>query len=462
MGKYTQIAIGDPGLLVFGAAPRPVTTRSGMVIGGGRVYPELNFTLPAIEVARETLPQVRAHYEQIITGALKRAVELECPGLLVEFETLPPMTHHPDWAEELCRVLLDAMAEAQSKDGLKSALRMTPNDNREMVRPPRMRSGPYWDRMLECFERCAAAGADLLSIESVGGKEVHDDALTLCDIRQCIFALCVMGVRDMEFLWSHIAEIAGRHGALPAGDTACGFGNTAMVLAEKGMIPRVFAAVVRAVTAVRSLVAYECGAVGPGKDCGYENPILKAITGCPMSMEGKSATCAHLSPLGNIAAAACDCWSNESVQNIRLLGDMAPTCFLESLVYDCRLMNQAAAEGDVSIRTLQRWMVASDAPLDPQAFILAPDSVITLARAIVAAPTPYSAGRAVAREALDLLRRAHADGRVAIVERELPYLDMLEQSLDMLPDDEEEFVAGMMAEVDVSKFTPEDYGLALR
>jgi hypothetical protein len=26
----------------------------------------------------------------------------------------------------------------------------------------------------------------------------------------------------------------------------------------------------------------------PGKDCGYENPILKAITGFPMAMEGKT------------------------------------------------------------------------------------------------------------------------------------------------------------------------------
>ena len=68
---------------------------------------------------------------------------------------------------------------------------------------------------------------------------------------------------------------------------------------------RVFAAVVRAVSAVRTLVCYECGAVGPGKDCGYENPILKAITGFPIAMEGKTAACAHLSPVGNIAAAAC-------------------------------------------------------------------------------------------------------------------------------------------------------------
>ena len=30
-----------------------------------------------------------------IAGALQRAVELEAPGLVVEFETLPPMTENP-------------------------------------------------------------------------------------------------------------------------------------------------------------------------------------------------------------------------------------------------------------------------------------------------------------------------------------------------------------------------------
>ena len=45
----------------------------------------------------------------------------------------------------------------------------------------------------------------------------------------------------------------------------------------------------------------------------------KAIAGVPISMEGRSATCAHLSPIGNIAAAAADLWSNESVQDTPLL-----------------------------------------------------------------------------------------------------------------------------------------------
>src|SRR5690606_9207896 len=128
------------------------------------------------------------------------------------------------------------------------------------------------------------------------------------------------------------------------------------------------------VSAVRSLVAYECGAVGPGKDCGYENPILKAITGFPMAMEGKCAACAHLSPVGNIAAAVADTWSNESVQNIRLLGAMAPIVSLEQLVYDTRLFNQALADGPEAAAMLRKWLVRSDAPLDPQAYVLTPQS----------------------------------------------------------------------------------------
>ena len=145
------------------------------------------------------------------------------------------------------------------------------------------------------------------------------------------------------------------------------------------MIPRVFAAVVRAVSAVRTLVGYECGCVGPGKDCGYENPILKAITGFPMAMEGKTAACAHLSPLGNIAAATCDTWSNESVQNIKLLGGMAPTCYVEQLIYDCRLMNRRLPTAGTRALLYRKWMVASDAALDPQAYILTPANAIEIA-----------------------------------------------------------------------------------
>ena len=48
--KYKSLAIDNPESLVFGTAPYPLATRSGMVIGGGQVYPELNFTLPPMNI----------------------------------------------------------------------------------------------------------------------------------------------------------------------------------------------------------------------------------------------------------------------------------------------------------------------------------------------------------------------------------------------------------------------------
>jgi methanol--5-hydroxybenzimidazolylcobamide Co-methyltransferase len=456
---YTSLAITDPLELTFGLAPHPLTTRSGMVIGGGTVYPELNFTLPPMTIDASTMPEIRRNYEQIISGALRRAAELSVPGVVIEFETLPPMTEHPQWGLDLAKILLEGMQRERDRSGLKSVLRMTPNDNREFERPPLMRHGRYWDAMLELFDGSAAAGAELLSIESVGGKELHDAALVNGDLAGSLFSLCILGERDMRFLWTHLQQIADRHGVKCAGDTACGFGNTAMVLAEQKMIPRVFAAVVRAVTAVRSLVAYECGAVGPGKDCGYENPILKAITGYPMAMEGKTSACAHLSPMGNLAAACCDTWSNESVQNLKLLGGMAPTCYMEQLAYDCRLMNTARGHGPESARLLQQWLVESDELLDPQAYILSPQSSVELARVIVHADSHYHAGVAVARKAVELLRAAHDHKHLHIAPNEVGWFDILQQALDELPDSETEFIAQQLALADRSRFLPQEYGL---
>lgn len=180
--------------------------------------------------------------------------------------------------------------------------------------------GKAWEDLCRSFDRCAATGAHVLSIESVGGKEVHDEALLYGDIVGVIFALGVLAPRDMEFLWDQIVRTCTVHKIIPGADSACGFANTAMQLASQGMLPEVFAAVIRAASAVRSLVVYERGAVGPSKDCAYEGPILKAITGTPISMEGKSASCAHFSPVGNVAAAMYDLWSNEN--EAQLIGTM--------------------------------------------------------------------------------------------------------------------------------------------
>ena len=457
---FDSLAISDPNDLLFGRSLHPVRTRHGLEIGAGAVYPELNFTLPAMTVSAETMPKAREHYQRMIRSCLERALRLEVPGLVVELETVPPMTENPEWGREICRLLLEEIEEARARHGLNAALRATPNDTREMQRPPVLRSGGYYDSMLATFEACAAEGADLLAIESVGGKEIHDEAIQAADLGGVIFSICVLGVSDMRFLWPKIVDVAERNGAVAAGDTACGFANTAMALAEQKLIPGVLAAVDRAVSAVRSLAAYECGAAGPGKDCGYENIVLKAITGRPMAMEGKSATCAHLSPMGNVAAAAADLWSNESVHPVKLLAGPAPTSFLESLVYDCRLMNEAGADGPESAGRLRDWLVRSDARHDPQAYVLTPAAAVRIGEAIVAAPDPYRAGCAAARTAMAMLREGVDAGELALADRETQWLGMLEEMLEQLPDDPQAFVDQQLAAPDRSRFLPEEYDMA--
>ncbi len=457
---YSALAIARPEDLLFGRSPRPLTTRGGLAIGGGTVYPELNFTLPTMHINAGTMAEVRAQYAQMVEGVCARAVELHAPGLVVEFELLPELTLTPEWGAEVTAILRATLDRYAANRGLRSALRVTPNDIREFARPPLLREGRYWDDMVRSFSLCAQAGADLLSIESTGGKEIHDDGIVYGDLEAVTFALGVLACRDMAFLWDMIVEVAAGSGVVAAGDTACGFGNTAMTLAEMRHIPRVWAALIRVMTVTRSLVAYERGAVGPSKDCAYEGPYIKAITGCPIAMEGSEAACAHFSPVGNIARAAADLWSNESVQNVKLLGGMAPTVSLEQLVYAVRLLNTAGAQGPDAARTLRDWYVDSDAPLDPQAYVLRPDVVIRLAGQIVAEPTAYRRTRCAALAALEALRQAHAAGAFALTRAEVGWLDRLSAQADTLPEDEGAFVARMAGRVSADRVRLDQYGIA--
>jgi len=463
MGRsYASLAISDLDEFVFGRCPHPVTAGHGLQIGAGTVFPELNFTLPPMTIGADTMPEVRAQYTEMIDDACTRAVALQVPGLVVEFELLPTLTEEPGWGAEVTAILRETLDRYHDGVGLVSALRVTPNDIREFVRPPLMRSGEQWERMIESFALCAAAGADMLAIESTGGKELHDDALIAADLPASVLALGVLAPRDMAFLWDEIVRVAGDHGAIPSGDTACGFANTAMVLAEMHHIPRVWAAVIRVMAVARSLVAFERGAVGPSKDCAYEGPYLKAITGCPIALEGSEAACAHFSPVGNIARATADLWSNESVANVKLLAGMAPTVSLEQLAYACRLMNAATAAGPDAQLQLRDLFVASDASLDPQAHVLRPDVVLELAAEIVAEPTPYRRVRRAAIATLASLRAADEAGAFALARRERSWLSRLSATADELPEDEETFVAETLDRLDLSKVRLDQYGLPAR
>jgi len=275
---FSTLAIPKPSELVFGFSPKPVRCGFDLEIGAGTVFPEVNFTLPAIGISGESWQAVVNHYEEIASHILKRVVALKVPGVVLEFELLPAMTETPEWGAELTALLRRHLKDAHEKHGLKCALRVTPTDIRDQGKLPALRSGAAWDRLKRSFELCIEAGADIVSIESVGGKEVHDPGLMYGDVRSIAFALGVLAPRDMSWLWSEIVGMCKAGGrAAPGGDTACGFANTAMRLAHQKMLPETLAAVVRAVSAVRSLVAFEQGAVGPSKDCAYEGPLSKPL-----------------------------------------------------------------------------------------------------------------------------------------------------------------------------------------
>lgn len=441
--NYCTLAIPNPDDLLYGVSPLPLACGLGLTIGAGTVFPEVNFTLPAMNIEQGTWPEVVAHYDEMARQILRRAVSLGVPGIVLEFELLPPMTERPEWGAEITAILKRHLIACHEKHHLPCALRVTPTDIRDQQKPPLMRTGEPWQRLRRSLELCAEAGADILSIESIGGKEVHDQALMYGDFPGIVFALGVLAPRDITWLWAQIGEICGAHpGVISGADSACGFANTAMQLAHQKMLPEVLAAVVRAMSAVRSLAAFEQGAVGPSKDCAYEGPVIKAITGYPISMEGKSASCAHFSPLGNIAAAMCDLWSNESVQNVRLLSGNAPEAYTELLAYDCRLMNIAAATEGGALQ-MRNWMVASDEWLSPQAAVLSPEATIRIAAAIVAADTPYHRVIAAGNAAVEVLKNGIAQRELHISRKEQQWLTRIENALGAFPTDQEALMLEM-------------------
>ena len=73
MKTYSHLAFDNASDLVYGRAKHPLKLRSGMVLGCGTVYPELNFTLPPMTIEASTMPEIRRIYADIIEGAATRA-----------------------------------------------------------------------------------------------------------------------------------------------------------------------------------------------------------------------------------------------------------------------------------------------------------------------------------------------------------------------------------------------------
>ena len=153
--------------------------------------------------------EVRAIYRETASDALARADRLHSDGVVLEFETLPDMTRRPEWAIAICEVLLEEI-EAARERGLPAALRVTPNDNRDMQRPRACARGtPDYVATSR-----AARGLRRPAQHRVHRRQgAHDSALMAADLPQVLFA--PRGVRDMQFLWGKIVAIARSHAPSP-------------------------------------------------------------------------------------------------------------------------------------------------------------------------------------------------------------------------------------------------------
>jgi len=162
-----------------------------------------------------------------------------------------------------------------------------------MVRPPSSRRVRHGKRFESSIVACARAGADVLSIESVGGKEVHDQALLYGDIHGVIFALGVLAPRDMDFLWRAIVRICNENRVVPGRIRRADLRIPRCSLPLRGCFRKCSQpSSGQRPPSGASLPSH--GGGGPSKDCAYEGPVIKAITGAPISMEG-SRRHAHIS-----------------------------------------------------------------------------------------------------------------------------------------------------------------------
>jgi methanol--5-hydroxybenzimidazolylcobamide Co-methyltransferase len=455
---FDKVVYSDLNKFIFGKAEYPIKLKNGMVIGGGTVYPEVNMTLGPELIDANSIAAIAEEYHGMLEGICTRARELSVPGFVAEIEVLPPCTHNVKWGTMVCKAVVDTIKEHAAKYGIKGATRLTVVDIREGPELEHMWHGKHWDKIMQSFEEVANVGAEFLAIESIGGKETHDDALTWGDMTKAVFALGVLACRDMEKMWTEIVKIADKTGSIASGDTACALANTAMALADRNLISRVFAATVRVMCAVRTLIAVECGAKGPNKDCGYEGVYVKAIAGTPITTEGHVAACAHLSPFGNISACVPDLWSNESIQNIKLLGGMAPTVSFEQLAYDCRLFNGARAKGEDVALTLRDIYADSDSKYDPMAYILRPDVVLRISKELVKVQGDYARTKKAAELALKEMQAGFDSGALQLVAREQAALRSLSEEIAALPSSESQIISDVMDECR-PKLNPKFYDL---
>ena len=437
--RFTKMENKSADDLVFGKAANPVEYGFGVKLGVGEVVP--NIKVAPAEGSETSVEGMVATCKNIAFSACDRAAAVGLPTVQIEQEHVAQQTKSREISAKTTAVQIEQLEELHDKYGTKTSLMSTIADIREEDMGG-LRGSDFDVMMDESFEACAENGTSILCVETIGGKVVSDYGISRGDIRAILYGIGLLGSIDMEYMWTKISDIASHHDCVPGGDTDCAQANTAMFLGgglTSKNVSHTLAAVARAISGVRSLVAVECGAVGPLKDCGYENPIVKAIGGVPICAEGKNATCAHSDLMGNLACAVVDCWSNESVYNREEMGGPTPGVWLQSLGYECALMNTATQIG--TNKQLRDTYVLADKYRDPQGVILAYDNAYKIGEAITAEGEDiYLRSRAAAIRAMELINEAVDEKRILLTRFERDTLDSTMKTYEQLPDDKDKFI----------------------
>ncbi|MBR1973118.1 MAG: methanol--corrinoid methyltransferase [Candidatus Methanomethylophilaceae archaeon] len=461
--RYTSMAYKDADELVFGHAQQPVSYGFGIKIGAGYVIPEINYApRPGAEKDSEKLRKEYVDY--ISKDILNRAVTAGFPNVQLETEWVSQMNQ-----EKLSAPVVEgqkAICEKYHEEyGVNCAVRHTIPDQREADEGlrPGMGGRNYPEKLFECAEIACENGADNLSCETVGGKEFADYAVTNGDITAFLFGVGYLGSIDMTYVWQEFAEIAKKNKAVAGGDTNCSGANVSMFMAGGFLdndVQKTFSAVTRCISAARTLAAWESGAVGPDKDCGYEGPIVKSIAGKPCAQEGKNCQCAHADLQGNLMAQVCDLWSNESVEYHPEFGGTSVQCWLGSLGYEVSLMNTAIATGQE--KTLRDLYMISDRARGPEGYVLAYDNAYKIGAAIAEnGDNIYLRAKAAGATAADVIKAGYDAKEIALTNKQLEVLNAVIKELAALPAEEDKFVeyaAKKYADL-VPNFCMKNYGL---
>ncbi|WP_308855382.1 methanol--corrinoid protein co-methyltransferase MtaB, partial [uncultured Methanosphaera sp.] len=434
----TKMETEDVDDMVFGQTKNPVKMGLDQVVGDGEVIP--NIKVAPAEGSETSIDGLVATCKNIAFAACERAAGIGLPAIQIEQEHVQQQSISEEASARTTAVQWEQLEELHEKYGTAVSLMSTVADMREEENGLR---GSELDQAMDAsFEACAENGASMLCVETVGGKVVSDYGISRGDVRAILYGIGVLGSIDMAYMWPKIVDIAKKNNIVAGGDTDCAQANTAMFLAgalTSKNVSHTIAAVARAIAGARSLVAIECGATGPTKDCGYENPIVKSIASVPICAEGKNATCAHSDLMGNLAAAVCDVWSNESVYNREEMGGPTPGVWLQSLGYECALMNTATQIG--TNKELRDTYTLADKYRDPQGVILAYDNAYKIGEAIVAdGEDIYLRSRNAALKACELINEAVEEKRILLTRFERDTLDSTQKTYEQLPDDQAKFV----------------------